>query len=100
MIIIAIITNTKIAPDKLTTEVINLDNFCYYCTKTYLVGTHLNCLNKVITVSTHKICFDAKNNKPYFWNYSFILTYALSFSSLWANSADDKLIIISYYLGK
>ena len=29
--------------------------FCYFCQKTYFVGTHWNCLDKAILVSTHKM---------------------------------------------
>ena len=33
------------------------DNYFYFSTKTYAVGTHWNRLNEVILMSTHNICF-------------------------------------------
>ena len=35
-------------------------SFCYICTKTYLVSTHLSFLTEAIPMSTHKIFFRAK----------------------------------------
>ena len=34
-------------------------NFCLFCIKAYLVGTHWNSLNEAISIDTHKICFEA-----------------------------------------
>ena len=31
-----------------------------FCTKTYPVGTHWNCLCETIPVSSHKVCFGVK----------------------------------------
>ena len=33
------------------------DNFHYFSIKTYVVGTHWNCLAEAILMSTHNICF-------------------------------------------
>ena len=48
------------AQDKVIIEVTNMAIFAFICTKTYLVGTHWNCLSEAIPMSAYKICFSAK----------------------------------------
>ena len=35
----------------------------YFCSKTLIVGTHLNSLNEVVLMCTHNLCFLSKNKK-------------------------------------
>ena len=51
-------------------QIIHLDKrisreifFSYFSTKTYVVGTHWNRLDKAIPMSTHNICFRGKIRK-------------------------------------
>ena len=37
--------------------------FCYFQMKIYILGTHWNCLAETVSLSTRKICFDAKVTK-------------------------------------
>ena len=39
------------------------DNFCYFCTKTYVMIPHLNRLDKTVQMKGHNICFYAEMTK-------------------------------------
>ena len=39
------------------------NNFSYLSMKTYVVGTHLKCLNEALLMSTHNICFRGEIRK-------------------------------------
>ena len=69
---------------------------CYLCTKTYLKGTHWDCLTETIPMSTQKICFGGNNYDTlnYCIIYKFICSNDFSFSHANSGSpAEDKQIL-------
>ena len=62
----------------------------------YVVGTHLNCLNKAMQMSNDNICFYKKKRKKKISPASLNTIFADHFSTLnmlWANSADNNYMI-------
>ena len=51
------------ALDKREYLVIIRDNFCQFCTKTYVVTPHLNCLNETVQMRGHNIWFELEIRK-------------------------------------
>ena len=62
------------APEKMKIKLQFLIFFCYFCSKTYLVCTHWNCLTEAIPICTHKISMAQRKTRlsPYFSKISFI----------------------------
>ena len=68
------------------------DNFAYFSIKTYVVGTHWNCLGEAIPVSTHNIYVFMENWRKLSFSYHQIpsLSFPL-FGIGWWSSAGKKL---------
>ena len=39
--------------------------FSYFCSKTKIMGTCLNCLSEVVLTCTHNLCFEQKKHEKY-----------------------------------
>ena len=52
--------------------------FSYFCTKTYVVGTHQKCLGEALLMRTHNICFCADIRKIIYLISTLIWRYGIS----------------------
>ena len=72
-----------------------MDNFAYFCIKTYVVGAHYNRLGEAILMSTHTICFYEDLTKLSF-NYHQISSnrHIISSSDSRVNNYYLKLLLV------
>ena len=80
------IPNDSRSPDKLLAFIQKYQYFSYFTTNAYVVGIHKKCLSKYPQIFSQRNKKNVNPIPPFIWSY-------LTSTILWADSADDRLMI-------